>query len=234
MECNMRHGLPLSRDERKQAALRILRTHPDRSDRSIAEMTGWNATGVGALRRDTADPGARPETRVGRDGRVRPSNTAEGRRMAAEVISRNPEASLREIARQAGISVGTARDVRSATGRGPGGDSGSAGARADPQAPQPASTDEDRTRLGRAPDLAHRITLFDGLRNDPSLRLNENGRLVLHRLRTQLRTTEEWKRLAPTVPLHGRNAVADILSACANDLREMARELRCTEDSLVG
>ncbi|AOR34524.1 transcriptional regulator [Streptomyces fodineus] len=233
VECNMRHGLPLSRDERKQAALRILRAHPDWSDRSIAEMTGWNATGVGALRRDITDPGARPETRVGRDGRVRPSNTAEGRRMAAEVISRNPEASLREIARQAGISVGTARDVRRRlangqeaipAGRCSGGPTGTT----------PTSTDEDRMRLGRVPDLAHRITLFDGLRNDPSLRLNENGRLVLHRLRTQLRTTEEWKRLAPTVPLHGRNAVADILSACADDLKEMAQELRCAEDSLAG
>ncbi|MEV3992614.1 ParB/RepB/Spo0J family partition protein [Streptomyces sp. NPDC049837] len=233
VESNVRHGLPLSRDERKQAAMRILRAHPDWSDRSIAEMTGWNATGVGALRRDMMDAGARPGARVGRDGRVRPSNTAEGRRVAAEVISRNPAASLREIARQAGISVGTARDVRRRladgqeavpAGRRPEGRTGTAA----------AGPEQDRTEPRRVPDLARRITLFDALRNDPSLRLNENGRLVLHRLRTQLRTTEEWKLLAPTIPLHGRKAVADILSACADDLKGMARELRCAEDSLVG
>ncbi|GGT60402.1 ParB/RepB/Spo0J family partition protein [Streptomyces purpureus] len=239
VESNMRHGLPLSRDERKQAALRILCAHPDWSDRSIAEMTGWNATGVGLLRRDLADAGARPEARVGRDGRVRPTSTAEGRRMAAEVIRRNPAASLREIARESGISVGTVRDVRRRLA------DGQEAVPADRQGPAPTDEggptgaaptgpDENRRTPEHMPDLARRITLFDGLRNDPSLRLSENGRLVLHRLRTQLQTTEEWKRLAPTIPLHGRNAVADILSACADDLKGMARELRSVEDSLAG
>ncbi|MFJ8143302.1 transcriptional regulator [Streptomyces sp. NPDC096013] len=238
VESNTRHGLPLSTDERKQAALRILRTHPQWSDRSIAERTGWNATGVGALRRGIADPGARPDVRVGRDGRVRPSTTVEGRRVAAEVIRQNPAASLREIAKRSGISVGTARDVRHrlAQGRPPVPDSRRSDGPADPAAPTATmaiAPDEDRTGRGPAPDRARRITLFDGLRNDPSLRLSESGRLVLHRLHTQLRTTEDWKRLAPAIPLHGRSAVADILSACADDLKGMAQELRC-EDSLTG
>ncbi|MFD4029990.1 transcriptional regulator [Streptomyces sp. NPDC058637] len=238
VESNTRHGLPLSSDERKQAALRILRTHPHWSDRRIAETTGWNATGVGALRRGIAESDARPDARVGRDGRVRPSTTAEGRRVAAEVIRQKPAASLREIARRAGISVGTARDVRYrlAQGRPAVPDSrrsdGSSGA-AGPTATTAPAPDEDRPGRRGEPDLARRITLFDGLRNDPSLRLSESGRLVLHRLHTQLRTTEEWKRLAPTIPLHGRSAVADILSACADDLKGMAQELRCVEDSLT-
>jgi hypothetical protein len=239
VESNTRHGLPLSSEERKQAALRILRTHPHWSDRSIAESTGWNATGVGALRRVLADPDARPAARVGRDGRLRPSTTAEGRRVAAEVIRENPAASLREIARRAGISVGTVRDVRHRLAQGRpavpdsrGGD-GSAGTSA-PAVTVPPASGEDRPGRAAAPDLARRITLFEWLRNDPSLRLSESGRLVLHRLHTQLRTTEEWKRLAPTIPLHGRSAVADILSACADDLKGMAQELRCVEDSLTG
>ncbi|AYG84932.1 Transcriptional regulator NovG [Streptomyces hundungensis] len=243
VESNTRHGLPLSSEERKEAASRILRTHPQWSDRSIAERIGWNATGVGALRKEIADPDARPDARVGRDGRVRPATTAEGRRVAAEVIRQNPSASLREIAKQAGISVGTARDVRHrlAQGRPAIPESRrtdrSVGANdpATPVAPVPSPTvDEDTTGRVTAPDLARRITLFDGLRKDPSLRLSESGRLVLHRLHTQLRTTEEWRRLAPTIPLHGRSAVADILSACADDLRGMAQELRCVEDSLTG
>ncbi|MFJ4908717.1 transcriptional regulator [Streptomyces sp. NPDC093249] len=236
VESNTRHGLPLSADERKQAALRIIRTHPHWSDRSIAERTGWNATGVGALRRGIADPDARPDVRVGRDGRVRPATAAEGRRVAAEVIEANPATSLREIARRAGISVGTARDVRHrlAQGRPAVPDSRRSDDHADPAATASTASDEDRAGRAAAHDLARRITLFDGLRNDPSLRLSESGRLVLHRLHTQLRTTEEWKRLAPTIPLHGREAVADILSACADDLKGMARELRCVEDSLTG
>ncbi|MFF3773257.1 ParB N-terminal domain-containing protein [Streptomyces sp. NPDC002232] len=236
VESNTRHGLPLSSDERKQAALRILRTHPHWSDRSIAERTGWSATGVGALRRDIADPDARPEARVGRDGRIRPSTTAEGRRVAAEVIRQNPAASLREIARRAGISVGTARDVRHrlADGRSAVPDGRRTGApEAGPGAPAPPVPDERPAGRRGGPDLDRRVTLFDGLRNDPSLRLSESGRLVLQRLHTQLRTTEEWKRLAPTIPLHGRSAVADILSACADDLKGMARELRCVEDALT-
>ncbi|MER5963210.1 transcriptional regulator [Streptomyces sp. NPDC002057] len=235
VESNTRHGLPLSAAERKEAALRIIRSHPHWSDRSIAERTGWNATGVGALRRSVADPEARPEARVGRDGRVRPATAAEGRRVAAEVIEENPATSLREIARRAGISVGTARDVRHRLAQGrpavPGGRQSDG-----PDAPAGASpaSGENPAGGGTARDIARRITLFDGLRNDPSLRLSESGRLVLHRLHTQLRTTEEWKRLAPTIPLHGREAVADILSACADDLKGMARELRCVEDSLTG
>ncbi|MGR8007416.1 hypothetical protein [Streptomyces hypolithicus] len=159
--------------------------------------------------------------------------------MAAEVIRQNPAASLREIARRAGISVGTARDVRYRLDQGrpavPGSrrSDGPAGT-ADPTATRLPAPDEDRSGRGAAPDLARRITLFHGLRNDPSLRLSESGRLVLHRLHTQLRTTEEWRRLAPTIPLHGRSAVADILSACADDLKGMAQELRCVEDSLTG
>lgn len=238
VEANTRHGLPLSSAERKQAALRILGSHPHWSDRSIAERTGWSATGVGALRRAIADPQARPGVRVGRDGRVRPSTTAQGRRMAAEVIKGNPEASLREIARRAGISVGTARDVRNRLAEGrpavPDGRRPEGPDAVADTAAGPAGAEEDRDGRRGASDLARRITLFDGLRNDPSLRLSESGRLVLQRLHAQLRTTEEWKRLAPTIPLHGRSAVADILSACADDLKGMARELRCIEDSLAG
>ncbi|SCF47632.1 ParB-like nuclease domain-containing protein [Micromonospora matsumotoense] len=218
VETNTRHGLPLTSDERRQAALRILRINPQWSDRSIAERTGWNATSVGVLRRETTDPDARPDARVGRDGRVRPSTTADGRRVAAEVIARDPAASLREIARQAGISVGTARDVRFRLAQGrpvvPDGD------------PAVAAPADDRSGDEAAQDFARSVTLFAGLRNDPSLRFSESGRLVLRRLHTQLRTTEEWKRLAPAIPPHGRSAVAEILAACAEDLKGMAQELR--------
>ncbi|EEP74984.1 conserved hypothetical protein [Micromonospora sp. ATCC 39149] len=233
VESNMRHGLPLSREERKNATLRILRSHPDWSDRSIAEMTGLNAKSVGEIRRRSTEASSESLARIGRDGRVRPSSAAAGRSAAAEVIKQNPTASLRDIARQAGISVGTARDVRQrlANGQEP---IPAKARKEDPASSSLMAAGAKRTDVGAVPDLARRITLFDGLRRDPSIRLSESGRLVLHQLRTQLRSTEEWKRLAPTIPMHGRSAVADILSACADDLIGMARELRRIEESLAG
>ncbi|WBB81244.1 ParB/RepB/Spo0J family partition protein [Micromonospora sp. WMMD882] len=233
VESNMRHGLPLSREERRRATLRILRSHPDWSDRSIAEMTGLNARSVGELRRRSAVAGSESLARIGRDGRVRPPSTTAGRFAAAEVIRQNPAASLRDIARQAGISVGTARDVRQrlASGLGPIPDRTRKG---DPAGSALVGAGADRTDPGGVPDLAHRITIFDGLRRDPSIRLSESGRRVLHQLRTQLHSTEEWKRLAPAIPSHGRNAVADILSACAEDLIGMAQQLRRREESVAG
>ncbi|WP_236073071.1 winged helix-turn-helix transcriptional regulator [Streptomyces tardus] len=233
VESNVRHGLPLSREERKQAALRILRYHPEWSDRSIAKMSGLNPKSVAAVRRQSDEGNVRPEVRIGCDGRARPSSTAAGRAAAAEMIQQNPTASLREVARKTGISVGTVRDVRQRLANG--------------QKPVPDRQrngyTEDRTSLssvvGRrtvssVSDHAQRMDLFDRIRKDPSLRLNENGRFVLHQLRTQLYSTEDWKRLAPAIPTHGRSAVAEILSACADDLLGVAEELRKVEDSLAG
>lgn len=251
VESNVRHGLPLSREERKHAALRILRYHPDWSDRSIAKMSGLSAKSVGAIRQQSSEGRPQPEVRIGCDGRARPSSTAAGRAVAAEVIRQNPAASLREIARQAGISVGTARDVRRrlASGQeavparqagrtGQAVQAGQAGqaARRKGYAEGPAiiPTVVDRRPVASVPDHAQRMYLFDRLRKDPSLRLSENGRFVLHQLRAQLCSTEDWRRLAPAIPTHGRTAVAELLSACADDLMEVAQELRRIEDSLAG
>ncbi|THA24796.1 transcriptional regulator [Streptomyces sp. RKND-216] len=232
VESNAQHGLPLSREERKQAALRILRYHPDWSDRAIAKTSGLSARSVGTIRRQTGQEGARADVRIGCDGRARPSSTAAGRVAAAEMIRQNPSASLREISRQAGISVGTVRDVRRrlASGQEP-----------VPERQRKGLNTSDSIPVVVEPqvveavsDPAQRIEMFNRLRKDPSLRLSENGRFVLHQLRTQLCSTEDWKRLAPAIPMHGRTTVAELLSACADDLMEVAQELRRIEDSLAG
>lgn len=233
VESNVKHGLPLSREERKQAALRILRYHPDRSDRGIAKMSGLSAKSVAALRRQSQEENPQPQMRIGCDGRARPASTAAGRAAAAEMIKQNPMASLREVARQTGISVGTVRDVRRRLDSGqevvpekqrkaPAGDRASISAVPPRQTVVPVS------------DYAQRVNLFDRLRKDPSLRLTEKGRTVLQQLRMQLCGTEDWKRLAPTIPVHGRGAVAELLSACADDLMKVAQELRRVEDSRAG
>ncbi|MFE7532237.1 ParB N-terminal domain-containing protein [Kitasatospora sp. NPDC057542] len=233
VESNVRHGLPLSLEERKQAALRLLSYHPDWSDRYIAKMSGLSAKSVGAIRQRSGEQEAQPEVRTGCDGRARPASTAAGRAAAAELIRQNPSASLREVARQAGISVGTVRDVRQRLA------SGQEPVPTRCRTGRPAGPVRIPNRTGRpgpeaVSDPVERITIFDRLRRDPSLRLSENGRFVLQQLRTQLSSAEDWKRLAPAIPVHGRTAVAEILSACADDLLGIAQELRSAEDSLAG
>ena len=117
VRANVQHGLPLSLPDRKAAAARIVRSSPHLSDRAIAEVSGLSAKTVGAIRWDSAGQ-AHVRQRIGRDGRVRPLSTADGRRLAGELITLNPASSSREIARMAGISPSTVRDVRERLSRG--------------------------------------------------------------------------------------------------------------------
>ena len=54
----------------------------------------------------------RAPIRIGLDGRMRRVDIAERRRLARDLITKNPGASLTEIAREAGISPTMAHDVR--------------------------------------------------------------------------------------------------------------------------
>lgn len=113
VKSNMQHGLPLTLSDRTAAALRIVKTHPEWSDRAVAAATGLAAKTVAAIRRRSAT-GEVPQlhSRIGRDSKARPVNSTEGRRLASALIAKNPDASLREIATAAGVSPGTVRDVR--------------------------------------------------------------------------------------------------------------------------
>ncbi|WP_432158502.1 ParB/RepB/Spo0J family partition protein [Streptomyces sp. bgisy153] len=109
---NTRHGLPLARADRLAAAGRILNLHPEWSDRAIALVSGLSTRKVADIRRHHAGATGASEVRVGIDGRARPVNRVEGRELAGELIKANPDASLRQIAKAAGISPATVADVR--------------------------------------------------------------------------------------------------------------------------
>ncbi|NUT94140.1 MAG: hypothetical protein HOY78_19180, partial [Saccharothrix sp.] len=102
-------GTPLGFAHRITMAEQMLRSCPELSDRSVAAATGLSTGTVAAVRVRAGTPAA---ARIGRDGRVRPVSCADGREAAARYLTRHPDATLREVARAAGISVGTARDVR--------------------------------------------------------------------------------------------------------------------------
>ena len=109
---NATHGLPLSLADRKAAAQRILMRNGGWSDRFIATVVGLSHGTVAEIRRSTGRIGHSNEGRLGRDGKVRPLDPVGGRLRAAEELSKNPAITLRELARAAGISISTAREVR--------------------------------------------------------------------------------------------------------------------------
>lgn len=227
---NTSHGLPLSTAERKCAAARILDFLPGLSDRALASMVGLSDKTVASVRRTGAGtggpgpgPGAAYRMRIGRDGRVRPTDGAPGRIAAADAIRQDPAASLRLIAARSGVSVGTARDVRRriANGEDP---VPMAGAASRPERPVTGSTPAHA-----AADPVNRRATLETLLGDPSFRMSETGRAILRQLSSQVRSSEEWAVLAPTVPHHGRWAAARILSGCASDLLRIADSLNRPE-----
>jgi ParB-like nuclease family protein len=111
VKANTGHGMPLTLADRQAAASRLIALLPRQSDRWIADVTGL-APGTVASVRHRRGQAAQAGTRVGRDGRERPVDIAERRRIAKDAIIAHPGASLRTIAELAGLSPGTVRDVR--------------------------------------------------------------------------------------------------------------------------
>jgi transposase-like protein len=202
----------LSTADREMAARRVLRSHPQWSDRSIAAVTGLAAKSVGVLRRAV---GGQVASRIGRDGKVRPVNSAAGRRLAGQLIQDRPGASLRDVARAAGVSPGTVRDVRRRLSQGldPVPERMRAAERCDAVLPQV------RAEV-RAPG-----TTLPILRRDPSLRFNEHGRLLLRWLEAHAVSSGEWAAVVDGVPSHCRELVADMARSCAEAWTEMADAL---------
>lgn len=221
---NVAHGLPLTLADRTQAAARILGFFPDWSDRAIARATGLSAPTVAAIRRRSTVNSEQSNVRLGRDGRARPVNSAEGRRLAGELIARYPNASLREIARKAGVSPATVRDVRRRLALGH-----------DPVPPSQREIGRSRHPAGRARrgaarsrrgDKAKRPTeIINRLSKDPSLRLNERGRNLLKWLSVNSTGAEKWPKYLDHLPLHCTIVVIEAARGLARTWSEFADEL---------
>ncbi|GAA2745597.1 ParB N-terminal domain-containing protein [Kitasatospora cinereorecta] len=315
VRANTEHGLPLTAADRRTAARRILAAHPRWSDGAVAASAGISPKTVAALRTRSgpAGPGgmvaAGPTgVRIGRDGRARPVDSAEGRRTAGRLLADAPEASLREIARQAGISPGTVRDVRDRIGRGedpvplravpaprsPVGAHSPGSAFPGPDRAGPDRAGPDRTgpdRAGLSPDgpspegpgrraprptagfrtvpaddrpepdpatepaesvsgggatggagttgrLVHLppggrgAAQVESLFRDPSLRLTENGRLLLRMLQLHSLSAAQWDRIAASVPAHSTGTLTAVAAACAEAWQQFAERMehrRCAD-----
>lgn len=202
---NVAHGLPLSLADRKVAAARIVTTHAHWSDRMIASATGLSGATVASIRRDRTEPA--PASRVGHDGRVRPVNALELRRLARALLLAEPTLSLREVARRVGISPETARAVR---GRLHG---------SEPAGPAPV---EPR------PDLA---TVVRRLHTDPALRFSETGRDLLRLLDICTVAADRLATIAGSVPAHCRETVTQVALECAQTWRTFAAQVEQQPDA---
>lgn len=197
VEANVEHGLPLTQSDRTAAALRILKSHPSMSDRAIAKSTGLGARTVAELRR-SSDSVPQSNFRVGRDGKVRPLNGAKGRLRVAEYIKENPDASLRQVARMAGVSPATALDVRRRLERGeepvPNHSDSSAS-----EADGPRGSSAGRQQAVPGPRSA---ATLEKLMRDPSLRQSELGRRLLRMFKENVLGANEMADIVASVPSH--------------------------------
>lgn len=227
VEANVTHGLPLSAADREAAAMRIILSHPELSDRAIAASAGLSAKSVAAIRARTRES-AQLTARVGRDGRVRPLDATIGRQRAYEVIQANPGATLREIASEAGVALGTARDVRVRVQRGEnplpprlmnGADADTAKRPAD-TAPPPSGATPIREASYGDPTL-----VLQSLMKDPSLRFSERGRSLLRWLNTNVASPERLSTVIDAVPPHCANQVASLALECAAMWNEVAEKM---------
>jgi hypothetical protein len=221
VQMNREHSPPMSLAARSAEVVRILANRPEWSDRAIASVTGLASGTVATIRARGGSGSPANETRVGRDGKVRPVSTAAGRQAAGTFFANNPGASLRAIAKAAGISTGTARDVRERLRRG-----------RDPLLPQHRAAENQPGGMSQpvlvrpaAHKAAHRQVVLATLRDDPSLRYTRVGRFLLRLLDTHTMSLESWRQIADAVPTHRVDQLADAALECAAGWQLLAEQL---------
>jgi ParB-like chromosome segregation protein Spo0J len=232
VEMNVAHGLPLSLADRRAAASRIVESHPQWSDSVVASATGLSDRTVAALRPRSTKKLSGSNTRIGRDGRVRPLNNAAARALAGELMAENPDASLREIAKAAGISPSTAWDVRNRLRHG--NPPVPTSQRQTEQMPdrQPKSKlsmSQREPKTGNAQVGVDKTRTLQRLRNDPALRLSEAGRALLRWLHAHSKDVDGWARLIDDLPAHCATTVASLARENANSWRKFAEHLEQRE-----
>lgn len=230
---NISHGLPLSFADRAAAARRIILSHPNWSDRAIAKIAGISPKSASNVRVKVFGEDSQMADRVGADGRERPHNSSPvGRLRAAELLEKSPNASLREIAKAAAISVSTANDVRKRISRGE-----------HPVLPSQRGESERNPDVPSVPDQCRAkkrdvlpksgVTMLHELKRDPSLRFSESGRQLLRTLHETFAKTANWPELVESVPDHQAHVVAELAEHFAIQWQEFAARIRSNASSDV-
>ena len=222
---NLGEGLPLSLADRRQAAARIVHSHPHWSDRSISRLVGLSAKTIRTIR-GHSDQIPVVDCRTGRDGRVRPVDSAAGRRAAAEYLAAHPKSSLRTVAKHAGISPNTVRDVRNRLGRGE--DPVGCSNRARRASGRPPATQSrslaDTSQAGAEPSMSVR-PLLASLSRDPALRMSDSGRELLRWLHLHAVEDVDVAALMAATPRHRQAQLAEIAARCSVNWSVIAQKM---------
>ncbi|QIS14255.1 ParB/RepB/Spo0J family partition protein [Nocardia arthritidis] len=230
VKLNATHGLPLSLADRKAAALRILSSFPEWSDRAVAATVGVSPKTVSAIRRRSTVESPQSTGRIARNGVLHRSIGPEGRRRAAELFAADPNASARSVAAAAGISVTTAKDVRKRLrcGEEP------VPSRMCPtdSPPKPGGTSKPVDDPTQVPDV-HRV--LRQLRKDPSLRFTETGRQLLRWLESPFGDQVDSDAVVRNVPSHCVPSLAELARQRSRDLQRLADllESRAQSDATI-
>jgi hypothetical protein len=214
------------------AAARIVLTHPDWPDRAISAAVGLAHKTVAAVRlRVQQEDDAVGVKRRGRDGRLRPVSAAAARLRPAEILARNPGATLQELSAETGIALATAKDVRDRVRRG---DDPFSFRQRSGQPDWHVDSDPDdagaTAEIERASRYPH--TILHSLQRDPSLWQNKLGRKVLRMLGSHSLSSEEWQSSICTVPPHSSAALAAAVRSCNEYLAGVERLLQRQADAL--
>jgi ParB-like nuclease domain len=251
---NTLHGLPLSRADRISGAKRVLAAHPDWSDRAVAAITGLSAKSIASLRNSSTWDTQFTGKRLGRDGKRHPVLPTEGRRRAAEYIRAHPDASLRQIARETDVSLGTVHDVKDKLRRGLAPVPAAPEAPETPMAPVMAMRPTDQAAgapaaLRAAGDLrsalqsqpsapvrairtearpARRLAwpmISAKLASDPSLRYTEGGRAFLRWMTGHCLGADDWREFIDAIPQHWLPEVGRIAASMSEEWGQFAERL---------
>jgi hypothetical protein len=251
VEENVTHGLPLSQADRRAAADRIIASHPHLSDRAIGHSVGLAAKTIAAIRKRSSEGVPQSNARVGRDGRVRPLDSGTGRRRAAELLADQPNASLRDVARAAGISPATVLDVRKRLERGespvperPTATAGRASAVSSDaivgnaiasngtSPPAGSGSAVPASPVHFKPQAAFQAVVpsnpaatVEKLLRDPSLRNNERGKGMLRLLHVNAVGAEQLPDVAAAVPPHCVGIIVQLAHQYAKMWQDFAKEL---------
>ena len=206
---NSQHGLPLSRQERRSATIKILLSHPQWSDRVIAEITGLSRSTIGNLRRQPS-VGARASSvaRIGKDGKVRPLDSSANALRVRELLAQHPAASMRTIAKEAGVSAATVLNIRRRTPPVRDGETSKCAAQGgiksfkDKGEVQPLGEGAERASAADI-DIVLNVLL-----KDPSIRLSAKGRFLLRWLSITREGVGLNRQIVDSVPDHCAAAVA--------------------------
>jgi ParB-like chromosome segregation protein Spo0J len=236
IKSNTLHGLPLSRADRISGAKRVLVAHRDWSDRAVATITGLSAKSIASLRNSSTGDTQFSGKRLGRDGKRHPVMPTEGRRRAAEYIQAHPDASLRQIARETDVSLGTVHDVRDKIRHGTSPVPAAPVRPAEPVAasantivmvapPSPVTAMHAQTGTTRQVQRLAWPMISAKLVSDPSLKYTEGGRAFLRWMAGHCLQADDWREFVDAIPQHWRPAIGQIAANMSEEWRQFAERV---------